>query len=324
MNPLFDISHRFVFRRADAIDAASKDWFLPLGSWPDSAVIVWPAYEIVYDDGIRVFDLLPGQEPTFFAVTSPLDEYVACPVEWKSVAWQYAQGIIQLGNHLRVRLVAKGVGNQHPYDLACHAGFWGFSPTFIRLLAERVRAEVDPSWSTFELVFNLIQRRLELPEERVLLLCSSRLHHHHLRDSFLPTLLKIDEAIAVFDKDDVEKIKTEQKSARDILQEKNDMIDGIAQRREAIRAKSKATAKAKRQGARAEMADDVHPDRGQEIFARGRLHMARADTTYVERTPSTSTEMQRVMGRPAWRVGSFAGCHPQTLGDAFGALGASS
>ena len=219
---------------------------MPLGSWSESSLLVWPMRQCLRSASVRSFEpFVKVSEPKTFAITKSMARYVACPIVFRSWGWQLKNRPTGALPKPAVRIFARAVGDSDLFDMACHAAFWNLSTSSILSLANFAGEVVDSAWSSFDLMFHLVKRRLKLSDDQTLEILAKRLHFNHLRDSFVSTLMEIDEAIDCFDKDDFQKVKEEQKVAQAHVRDREALARDFMSKREEVRGGKAPKGKAK-------------------------------------------------------------------------------
>lgn len=231
--PLFSLQRKFVFQDPQG---AADEWFLPLQSFINGGLIVWPCVKKQYGDFVA-FELdLTIKEPVVLARLWPVEKYIAWPIAWRSHFWQVQNLGPLAGQHKQLRMFGTKVGKMELFRLACHSAFWSLSRTFIVEMAHRRSIDIDKGSSLFEVLFQILSVVFApMDEDEMLNIISVRLHASAVRLSHAPGLLAIDEAIEVLDRDDHEKLKDEKTATKACIAEKADFAAHFKEKRQAVR-----------------------------------------------------------------------------------------
>jgi hypothetical protein len=262
--PIFALEHRFVFQLKARTEAQKDVWFLPLSSFSGSSFIAWPVVAVVDGEFTRFNFKLDLDEPFVFPLVYCLDDFVGWSVQWRSPLWQYFNLNVVIGEmHSRVALYGDTTGSIPLFELACRRAFWNLNRTFVMEVGLNRGIEVERGVSIFDTLFTVIRQGLGLAdnEDQVMEFISLRLHVNSLKESFAESLLEIDEAIDVFDRDDHQKVKNEQISTKVALAERGELAASFRGKRTVLRAaKSSAVASSSGSGG-SRSAAPAAPDR---------------------------------------------------------------
>jgi hypothetical protein len=199
---LFKQEHHIVFREK----AGPISWHFGLHHWTDSAVVAWPAYEVITfcgDAKIYVLPDLKVREPTYLT-TYALEAYEGYTYTFRSVLWQ----MNRLGPHLGgVKPAIRAFVNQSAptniESLAALHAFWDIEQSYLVKLAGYLRLKLEfGGKSLFELVYSMIRAILKCDEEEALDLCVQRAFKVPKNEEIADELTGLDEAVEVLDKKD--------------------------------------------------------------------------------------------------------------------------
>jgi hypothetical protein len=185
-----------------------------LSHFADSAVHTLPGkmLELAGVGGVvyKFFEPEFTSKPSIVAVTD-LAHVDACPIVWRSWAWQ--QSVIALAGTLPIAIRAFAVTEAEPmFAIACKSAFWTLSKTLVIKLAKTCGVVVPSNKTLFETLFSVIQLHLHCDDETTLGYISKRLSLDDVSQQFAPGLLEIDAAIHILDKDDHKQVVLEQET----------------------------------------------------------------------------------------------------------------
>jgi len=240
--PFFSPTHRFVFQFKNALD--KELWWLPMSSFPTTAVVAWPCQREPHSTGRNIFRLKTGiREPSVVAITQSLSKILAAPYVWRSWMSQYLARDHHGALPKRQLVIQELAAPTDVFDLACRSAFWDLPRQFIADAAASVLIVIPAGSGMCELLHHVVAERLKTTEEETLQIIGRRLNCNDLDRSFASTLAHIDAALEVFDRGDREKVLQQQKREVDAESERQSFVRDFQEKMAVAAAKAKAKAK---------------------------------------------------------------------------------
>lgn len=240
LGQLFTNSHRLIFQLPGDADC----WCPSLHHFDKSSVLAWPGKLVKVD----------GYEPDSFArdsnVSMPvlvpiwkLDGINGCTYKWRSYAWQW-RSFPNCRSSLLCRVLPFiEAGPIDILELAAKNTFWKMTRTQIADLVRHCKGLVIPDGASLccALDFTLKQFYPMMSDVGRMDILSLRLAVNDLPASFTSALLEIDEAQVAMDRQDIQKLGSEQEVARAMEVENNDFLFEYFKIRSTIAPKKKPT-----------------------------------------------------------------------------------
>ena len=210
---LAHVSHKLL---AGIRQKGKLKWFHLLFHYPCSSVLVWPGQ--LKEEKTRFGPITyfvhewPILEPVFMAVTD-LDAVEGCCFSWKSWIWQCKNmSGAHLGKSARI-LPVVDIGPLPMLEVACRHAFWNLPRSVVVDFAKYANIPVVKEDKLCSVLFKVIQGVTKLSDSAVLDLLQKRLGVNDSSQKLVNALLEIDEAAVVFERMDLETLRTEQKAA---------------------------------------------------------------------------------------------------------------
>lgn len=210
--------HRLLLR-----DAANDGrWVFAVQSWPDSAVLGFPA----------TMHTVPGSTEHYWDIDLSFAELVLFPLwrlegmeavcySWRAPSWQLEnyRGTCQLPRAVRA-FCSSPSGIQPLLHVAAECGFWEIERSTLVKLASFVGAPVQTSMTMFEVVFALVGHCIpSASDERILAMTRNRVALIFERSEWADDLLEVDEAADLLQHGDVKQLRSEQKAMKEVRSE---------------------------------------------------------------------------------------------------------
>ena len=229
-------------------------WLIPLGSFPESAGIAWPATEkLLPTTGITVLQLDPHVEEPPLVPFYGVKQWRAVQFEPKSIAWQRMNmGPMAAMVSPAVRLLKVGAPDTL-FKVMCRNAFWALKHSEVIALALDYddTMPIPKSKPLFDVLFFVIQHTLKTTTEETLLILMQRKFKEQAQREAMLHLSTIDEAADVMEWGDLQKLWAEKKAAKKDIDEDAEFETALKDKRVALereRAAAEAADPAKGKG----------------------------------------------------------------------------
>jgi hypothetical protein len=219
LGKLFQQKHSFVYQHADPA-TKKKQWTFPIKHWHESAVFALPVVMHTAPGGSKYFELACGEAPVFLSIVALSSaSSVAARVVPRSWAWQFATVPSLRKKPPSIRLFMEG-SVESVLKVACRNAFWLLPKTDIEVFADYFSIFLPKGLSLVEVLTKVIKDTLKCNDQELFEYLGKRLSNLDNETVFSEALLDIDEAMEVVDRVDQEAFVARQKTAAELLHEK--------------------------------------------------------------------------------------------------------
>lgn len=210
-----DLKNMLIIRLPAEPSSVTCRWFLALHWYPKSAALLWPCEVVeVPDCSQKVVSLKTDlHRPILRPITNFAEGSRAASVQWRSWLWQ-VRNLPNRANSFKpgIRMFLSG-SEDTIARVACRAAWWNLPRSSLVLFARALGLDVASSATLFDLLWALIESQLQLTPEETLSLCHLRVARENDDEEISSALLQVDEAVAVMDRNDIDRVKQAQKAA---------------------------------------------------------------------------------------------------------------
>lgn len=227
--------------------AGGLQWFHPWHHFDKSCALGWPgSLTTVPGAELRIFvHDADAKQPAILPLTT-LDNIAACTFEWK--AWSWVRGQPMAPSSLPLRSFCWIVSGPGPcLEIVARRCFWCLGRSTIERFASSLGAAIPEGSSMVEALSITIKAIIpDISEPELLQVLAQRLCTNDLSAAFSESLMEIDEAAEVLDRDDTERLHKEAKTARNETESKREFARDYSALQERVRANQKSKLRAKK------------------------------------------------------------------------------
>ena len=237
MADLCSVGHRVVFRLPSELPKYAGVWYHALHHFDRSSVLAWPG-SLVQMAGLAeyFFERARGVSAPVLIPVWNLTGIVAATIKWRSFAWQWRrfQGS---GSELTARaLPFVDVGPVAVAELAVRCAFWKLSRAFVVRFSAQVWGLNIPAKASLCVALQTVVQHVfpGIAPGELLAILQLRMAVNDTLASFATAILEVDEAQVAMDRQDIEKLTEEQKSAEDMQVERQEFVFEYAKVRNSL------------------------------------------------------------------------------------------
>ena len=237
MADLFSVGHRVVFRLPSELPKYAGVWYHALHHFDKSSVLAWPG-SLVQMAGLAeyFFERARGVSAPVLIPVWNLTGIVAATFKWRSFAWQWRrfQGS---GSELTARVLPfLDVGPVAVAELAVRCAFWKLSRAFVVRFSAQVWGLNIPAKASLCVALQTVVQHVfpGIAPGELLAILQLRMAVNDTLASFATAILEVDEAQVAMDRQDIEKLTEEQKSAEDMQVERQEFVFEYAKVRNSL------------------------------------------------------------------------------------------
>ena len=206
LGELLDAKHKLAVRITDGV---TTSWKIAMHHFSGSSGVVWPARRCTVPGNTFAYleILLEGRLPEPCCVFDIQDPRImACTFDWRSPKWQFYNGGRSLSPAIRPIINSKEEVDTLAV-VACRKAWWNLPNTTVRGFGKEIGAKIPSGASLCTTLFIVCKHVLKESDEQIL----RRIHHRFVSFDqclqFWESLQCVDEACAVLDKDDQQRME---------------------------------------------------------------------------------------------------------------------